>query len=151
MARNETYIRATPEDVFDVLATPATYAEWVVGSSEIHRSDSDWPDEGTLFEHSQGFWPLRLSDTTQVLESDPPHHLVLEVRVRPFMVGRVEFGVFPAGDGTRVVMHEEPIAGLARLVRNPGLDLLLKVRNAETLRRLRNFAQARAASETAAR
>lgn len=141
MSRNETYIAAQPEDVFEVLATPATYAAWVVGSSEIHRSDSAWPDEGTIFEHSQGFWPLRLHDTTQVLEADPPNRLVLEVRIRPLMIGRVEFGVFPAGAGTRVVMHEEPIGGFARLVRNPGIDLLLKLRNAETLRRLRNLVQ----------
>jgi len=143
MPRNETYIDARPEEVFDVLATPSTYARWVFGSSAIHRSDSAWPAEGSLFEHSQGFWPLRVHDTTQVVESDPPQRLLLEVRVRPFMIGRVEFGVFPAGDGTRVVMHEEPIGGLARMVRNPGLDLLLKVRNAETLRRLRNLVKER--------
>ena len=143
MARNETFIPARPVDVFDVLATPSTYAEWVVGSSEIHRSDSDWPDEGTIFEHSQGFWPLRLHDTTQVVEADPPTRLVLDVRIRPFMIGRVEFGVFPAGDGTRVVMHEETTGGVARVVPKPGLDLMLTVRNAETLRRLRNLVKER--------
>ena len=138
MARNETYIPAKPEAVFEVLATPSTYAGWTVGASEVHRSDTDWPAEGSIFEHSQGVRPLRLHDTTQVLEADPPTRLVLEVRVRPFMIGRVEFGLFPAGDGTKVVMHESPTGGLARLVMNPGLDLLLKLRNAETLRRLRN-------------
>lgn len=145
MSRNETYISARPEEVFDVLATPSTYSEWVVGSSEIHRSDSAWPAEGSIFEHSQGLRPLRVHDTTRVLESDPPHLLVLEVRIRPFMIGRVEFGVFPAADGTRVVMHEEPIGGFARVIMNPGLDLMLKVRNAETLRRLRNVVLERGA------
>lgn len=138
MSRNETYIPAPPEAVFEVLASPATYPSWVVGASETHRTDSDWPEPGAIFEHTQGVWPLRLHDTTQVLESEPPARLVLEVRIRPFMIGLVEFGVFPAGDGTKVVMHEEPKGGLARALRNPGLDLLLKLRNAETLRRLRN-------------
>ena len=144
MARNETYIDATPEDVFDVLATPSTYAHWVVGSSAIHRSDSAWPAEGTIFEHSQGVWPLRQHDTTQVLESDPPTRLVLEVRLRPWMIGKVEFGVFAAGNGTRVVMHEQPIGGYVRAVHNPVFDLMLKLRNAETLRRLTNLVQKRA-------
>lgn len=143
MPRNETYIDARPEEVFDVLATPSTYVDWEVGSSEIHRSDSSWPAEGSLFEHSHGVWLFQVHDTTQVLESDPPQRLLLEVRLRPFIIARVEFGVFPAGDGTRVVMHEEPIGGLARVVRNPGLDLLLKLRNAETLRRLRNLVKER--------
>ena len=146
MSRNETYIAAAPGDVFDVLATPSTYADWVVGSSEIHRSDTAWPGKGTIFEHSQGFWPLRVHDTTQVIEADPPNRLLLEVRIRPFMIGRVEFGVFPAGDGSRVVLHEQPTGGLARLVPQAGIDVLLKLRNAETLRRLRNVVQEREVS-----
>lgn len=146
MARNEIYIKADPETVFGVLATPGTYAEWVVGSSEIHRSDSAWPDAGSIFEHSQGFWPIRLHDTTQVLESDPPRRLLLEVRARPWMIGEVTFELQAIGDGTRVVMIERPVGGVARIVRNPGLDLLLRLRNAESLRRLANVVQRRAGS-----
>ena len=143
-SRVEIDVAATPEEVFAVLADAGSYANWVVGSSEIHESDDDWPEPGTLFEHTQGYWPLRVRDSTQVLESEPPRRLVLETRVRPFMVGEVEFSVRPKGRGSRVTMVERVSGGLARLSIGPGRDLLLSLRNRETLRRLRRLAEERA-------
>ena len=71
MARNEMVIAATPEQVWDVLASPPTYADWVVGSSEIRSSDRDWPAVGCRFHHRVGFGLLKISDNTEVLEWTP--------------------------------------------------------------------------------
>jgi hypothetical protein len=107
----------------------------------------DWPKPGATFEHSQGVWPLRLHDTTSVVSARRPSRLLLEVRMRPFLVGRVEFRLRPAGRGrTHVVMREHPVRGPVARVHNPLSDLLFRLRNAETLRRLRRLAEERAAA-----
>jgi uncharacterized protein YndB with AHSA1/START domain len=134
----------SPEDVFEVLATPETYVDWEVGSSAIHRSDDAFPDPGTIFEHSHGIAFLQVHDTTQAIEVDPPRRLVLEVRLRPFFIGLVEFRLRPERGGTRVIVEEKPIGGLTKFVYNPLLDLVMRARNAEMLRRLRNVVQRRA-------
>ena len=143
-ARAEITIDATPQDVFAVLSDPETYAYWVVGSSEIHQSDETWPEPGSFFEHSQGFRPLRIRDTTTVLESDPPRRLKLETRIRPFSVAEVELRVRRAGNGSHVTMTEQVTGGLARLSIGPVRDLAFKLRNVESLRRLRRLAEERA-------
>jgi hypothetical protein len=130
--------------VFDVLADAKSYAYWVVGSSEVHRSDDAWPAPGSFFEHSQGFWPLRVHDTTKVIEADRPRRIKLEARIRPFTVAEVELRIEPDGDGSRVTMIEGIIGGVARLAPRVLRDLGLKLRNVESLRRLRRLAEERA-------
>jgi hypothetical protein len=52
-------------------------------------------------------------------------------------VARVEFTLAPAaGGGTRVKMVEAPTGGVLGAVPNPGLAAAIRLRNAETLRRL---------------
>lgn len=127
-----------------MLSQPENYAYWVVGSSEIHQSDDAWPAPGTFFEHSQGFKPLRLRDTTTVLESARPRHLKLEARIRPFSIAEVDLHIAAEGDGSRVTMIERVTGGLARLAPGPARDLAFKLRNVESLRRLRRLAEERA-------
>ena len=50
----------------------------------------------------------------------------------------------PDGAGSRVDMREEPISPGARLTHNPAMDLLVKLRNAESLRRLAALCEDRA-------
>lgn len=142
-ARAEITIDAPPEAVFAVLSDPDAYGYWVVGSSEIHKSDAAWPNPGTFFEHSQGFKPVRVRDTTTVLESDPPRHLKLEARIRPFSVATVDLRIAPAGSGSHVTMVEQVTGGLARFSPGPVRDLAFKLRNVESLRRLRRLAEER--------
>jgi uncharacterized protein YndB with AHSA1/START domain len=143
-ARAEISIAAPPEVVFDVLSEPENYAYWVVGSSEIHQSDDTWPAPGSFFEHSQGFKPVRLRDTTTVLESDRPRRLKLEARIRPFSIAEVDLRIASEGDGSRVTMIEQTTGGVARLAPGPVRDLAFKLRNLESLRRLRRLAEERA-------
>ncbi len=141
MAVNETYVNAAPEAVFEVLADPYGYGEWVPGSSETREADRDWPEPGSTFHHTQGFFGVGLKDSTSVVSSERPRTLVLEARFRPFAVNKVEFRLFPHNGGTRVVMVEYPTGGLAAKLHNPLIEVAFKLRNVETLRRLRKFAE----------
>jgi hypothetical protein len=135
---------ATPEAVFAVLADAGSYGEWVVGSKEIRDAEGHWPDPGATFHHTQGKGPVVVKDTTSVIESQKPAHLVLEVRARPFIVSVVELSIEPLGTGRcRVTMYEHPTGGLVKPVWNPLFDRGMSARNVECLRRLEKLAAER--------
>ena len=46
-----TSVSVPPGRVFEVLANPESYQHWVVGASEVVKSDPGWPAIGTAFEH----------------------------------------------------------------------------------------------------
>ena len=141
MSVNETYVDAPPETVFDVLADPESYAHWVVGSSRIRRADQTWPRKGAKFHHVQGAFGIGLPDNTEVLSANRPRQLVLEARIRPFAVNKVEMRLRKRGRGTCVTMVEYPIGGLAGKLDNPLMHFALHLRNVESLRRLRKMAE----------
>ena len=148
MATNETTIDATPEHVFDVLLDAETYEDWVVGCDEIRRVDAAWPRPGSKFHHTVGVGPIKVEDTTKVLANEAPRRLVLEARARPAGVANVVFTVTPTGGGeprSRVAIEEYPVRGVAKAIHNPLLEVLIKARNAETLRRLSREVEKRAA------
>jgi uncharacterized protein YndB with AHSA1/START domain len=144
MSTTKTYVKAGPDAVFDVLADPGSYAHWVVGSSKTREVDGPWPKPGSTFHHVQGAFGVGLKDTTSVIDSNRPRQIVLEVRARPFWVGKVEMRLSPSGDGTHVTMIEYPVGGIVKPLHNAVLDRLLHIRNVESLRRLRKMAEKRA-------
>jgi uncharacterized protein YndB with AHSA1/START domain len=137
----ETYVDAPPEAVFDVLADPGSYAHWVVGATRTRCADHSWPRPGSRFHHTQGLFGIGLPDNTQVVASNRPRQLVLHTRIRPFAVNKVELRLRRRGRGTRVTMIEYPVGGIAEKISNPVMNLLLHVRNVESLRRLRRMAE----------
>jgi len=148
MAAAVMHFDVPPGDAWAILAQPRHYGFWVTGSRAVHEYDPDWPAVGTTFRHSQGKWPLVLSDTTTVLESEPPHRLKLEARVRPLLVAHVTLSLEPEPGGTRVRMEEAPVGGVLA----PGLHLppwpaFVGGRNLESLRRLRWLAETAGARE----
>ena len=145
MARNETYIDASPRDVFDVLADARTYAEWVVGSHEIRAADRGWPAPGTVFDHTVGRPPVRIKDETAVVAATPPVMLELRARARPLPAARVTLHLQPERDGTRVTMIEDPASRLLALLAVPLGHWSIHLRNRESLRRLKAIAEGRAA------
>ena len=141
MARNVAHVAAPPERVFAVLEDADAYGDWVVGSRRIRGTDPDWPAPGSRVHHTVGVGPLTVSDNTEVLEYVPPQRLVLQARTRPFGTARVMLELVPAEGGTRVTMVEDPGDPLSRLLWNPLIHLLVRVRNCESLRRLRRIAE----------
>ena len=144
VAENSTTIDASPEDVFAVLLDPWTYKDWVVGADDIRDVDSDWPEIGSRFHHTVGVGPAKTDDNTKIVELDRPRRLVLEARARPAGVAHVEFVVEPDENGSRVTIEEYPIDGPAEKVPSALTDFGLKIRNVETLRRLRRVVEERA-------
>jgi uncharacterized protein YndB with AHSA1/START domain len=143
VARNRRYIDAPPERVFAVLADAPSYGEWVVGSKHIRDADATFPAPGSRFHHTIGIGPLVLRDHTQVLESDPPRRLRLRARARPLGSANVTLELVPDRDGTRVTMIEDPAGFAAPLRFLPITHLPTRLRNAESLRRLKALVERR--------
>lgn len=141
MAHNEITMDAPPEAVFDVLADPRSFARWVVGSRKIRAADPEWPAPGTTFDHAVGIGPFQLADATTVLAAERPHRLEMLVRARPLTVAVVSLRLRPAAGGTRVEMDERPADLRSRIFMNVLTDPLVRLRNHESLRRLKALAE----------
>src|SRR6476469_1897060 len=111
MAMARTFIQAPPEDIFDVLSNAQAYRHWVVGCQQIRDSDEAFPAPGSSFAHRIGIGPLRVQDTTTVVESAPPRRLVLRTRAWPLGETLVELRMRPGRGGTEVEMRQQPAAG----------------------------------------
>jgi uncharacterized protein YndB with AHSA1/START domain len=141
MAHNEIHVDAPPDAVFAVLADPRSFARWVVGSRKIRAADPDWPAAGTTFDHAVGIGPLALADSTTVRAADRPHRLELLVRARPLTQAVVTLRMHGEGEGTRVELDERPADLRSWIFLNPLTDPLVRLRNRESLRRLKALAQ----------
>lgn len=143
MARTTLQVEATPERVFEILSDPRAYTHWVVGSKEVRRWDPAFPAAGTSFHHTFAVGPIRVRDHTTVLEVEAPRHLLLRARARPSGIAHVALDLSARDGGAQVVLTEWPVEGLAAKLHNPVQDGLIKLRNAESLRRLRRLAEQR--------
>ncbi|GAA3774759.1 SRPBCC family protein [Micromonospora maritima] len=134
-------IDAPPDQVFEVLADGWTYSDWVVGTAHVRDVDDDWPRVGSRLHHRAGPWPFSLQDASTVLECHAPHRLVLRAGLWPAGEAIVAFVLEPLDDGrTRVTIGEDFAAGPLRWVRTKLNDLVLHLRNKETLARLSDIA-----------
>jgi len=129
-------MRSTPEHVFDTVLDAWSYPVWVVGATHVRQVDPEWPAPGARIHHMVGAWPLTISDVTALVESDPPHRLVLQGRAYPFGEVRIELTVSPDPAGACVEIAEAPTYGFARVTDNPLMRWLLAARNRESLNRL---------------
>jgi uncharacterized protein YndB with AHSA1/START domain len=137
-------LAAPPERVFNLLGDPRSLAYFVVGTKSIRRFDPHWPDAGAKVHHSVGVGPFVIRDETEVLESVPQRRLVLEARIRPVGVFRVEFELAPHPGGTELTVNEYPVAGPASM--GPVavvVDQVVKLRNVEMGRRLEKLVERR--------
>jgi uncharacterized protein YndB with AHSA1/START domain len=141
MATNHIQIAVTPDAVFAALANAANYGDWVVGSDVIRDADPEWPKVGSRFHHRVGVGPLKLNDHTEVLDVDPPHRLVMHARARPLGTAEVSMQLTERDGGTLVTMTETAGDRLSRLMLNRLTDPLIRLRNAESLRRLKRIAE----------
>src|SRR5437763_13455241 len=141
MARNTRRMPARPDDIWSTLSDGHTYSRWVVGTTTIRDVDQDWPSVGSRLHYSVGHGPLRHDGHTEVTTVDPGRCLELEAHAWPLGSVRIAITLHEEGDGTLVEMVEHPARGAAALLHNPLGDVLLRLRNVETLRRLERLAQ----------
>jgi uncharacterized protein YndB with AHSA1/START domain len=141
VARNEAYIAAPPSRVYAILSDPDRYGEWVVGSREIRSADRDWPAVGSRFQHASGPPVIGAEDQTSVTDTLAPVMLELHAQVRPYPGARVTLYLQPEGEGTRVTMIEDPASPALNVLIGPLGHGLIKLRNVESLRRLRELAE----------
>ena len=80
MATVTRHIKASPDEVWAVLANGWLYTNWVVGTSRIRDVDATWPATGTSLHHSFGIWPMVINDRADVKESVSGQRLVLRTR-----------------------------------------------------------------------
>jgi Polyketide cyclase / dehydrase and lipid transport len=148
MSTNTRRVRATPQQVWDVLADGWLYPLWVVGASRMREVDDDWPAPGSKLYHSVGSWPLLINDDTEVVESTPGSKLTLHARAWPTGTAGVTLRLEGVGSETDVSIEEDAVAGPARLLPKPVRDAALGWRNTEALRRLAYVAERRNAGNT---
>jgi uncharacterized protein YndB with AHSA1/START domain len=141
VAENSIVIQAPRRRVFSVLADANRYADWVFGTSRIRASDG-WPRAGGRLYHSVGAGRATIDDATSVLECQEPRRLLLLASLGPLGTFRVELLLDEVdAETTRVTMLEEPAAGISKLA-GPVGDLAGRVRNALSLRKLKELAEA---------
>jgi hypothetical protein len=143
LSTNKRLIKATVDQIWQVLSDGWLYPVFVVGASRMREVDGHWPAVGAELHHSVGLWPALIDDTTSVLEADPPTMLKLRARAWPGGEADVVFHLHPRGPETEVVIEEDAVSGPGRLVPKPLRDPPLAWRNVETLRRLAFIAENR--------
>lgn len=136
MSTNTRLVRASVDQVWDVLADGWLYPLWVVGASRMRQVDDEWPTVGAQLHHSVGSWPLLLDDNTEVLECSPHSRLVLRARAWPMGEAQVTLKLHPRGPETEIVIEEQAVRGPGSLAPKFLQDPPLKWRNVEALRRL---------------
>ena len=143
-------VAVAPAVLFDTLTDVEAYPEWLVGARHIRRTDDAWPAEGSGFDHTLGWGPVRIHDRTTVVRFAPPHELVLHARMGPLGAARVRFTVTASPDGSQLALEEEPTNGLTRALWNPLTRPVVGLgfwgRNAISLQSLRALVEDRAQS-----
>ena len=132
-------MNVSPERVFATLVDARAYESWLVGCKRIRAVDRSWPSLGSRFHHEVGVGPLSIKDSTRVIELEEGRELVLEARARPAGIAAVRISVEPSPDGSTVTMAEEVRSGPSKLIPKPIADVMVHVRNKESLRRLKNL------------
>src|SRR5690606_24467070 len=126
-----------PEAVMAVLTRAETFPLWVVGPGRVVGIDPSWPGVGSGFTHETGRGPFKVRDRTsmQVLDADNGR-IALLAFVPPFGEAAIQIHVTPHGSGSRVVMHERPVAGPGSWLPLPLYRPTLHARNVVALWRL---------------
>lgn len=149
MATVQRGVKATPEQVFAVLADGWLYACWVVGTSRMRSVDQRWPAVGARLHHSVGAWPVVINDQTKMLRWEPNSRLTLEARFGLLGTALVDLQVTPTAAGAELSITEDIERGLGRFPPKIIRDVLLGTRNVEALRRLALLVEGRHPDEPA--
>jgi hypothetical protein len=150
MARNEILVDAPAARVWDVLADPALYAEWVAGTAETRHRAGRWPERGSSLNYDVGAGPFRIGDQTTVIEAETHERLLLRARAGRVATIRVEISLKECDGMTLIRIDEDVSGGAAGILPDLITDLLIKARNVWSLERLRDLAEVDVRSPVAA-
>jgi len=148
MARNQIDVQATVDDIFDVLRDPYSYSDWVVGTKEIVDADESWPAVGSGFRFRVGAGPVGLHGTVRALDFDDGRRLRLETKSMPIGTIVITIEAHDLGEGRARVTLDESSSAMPLL--SSGFDVMLHLRNYESLTRLRNLVEGRVSKRRAA-
>lgn len=148
MAINSRDTDCPPAVVWTALADGFCYADWVVGTSQIRDVDAAFPAPGARIHYTIGRGPFRHEGHTDVISVERGHRIHLEAHAWPLGAAKIELTVEALGDGSRIHIEEHPSQGLGRRLHNPLIDLFIKARNVETLRRLERVAATKQQTST---
>ena len=80
----EAVIDVPQRRVFEVLADPRTYPDWLVGAEDVRQVDCRFPERGAEFHHTVGVSPATIDDSTESLGTSGIDHVALLVHAGPF-------------------------------------------------------------------
>lgn len=143
MARNHTLIEASRPDVWSVLEDAYAYPRWVVGTDRTVDVDPHWPAPGSAFRVHIAFGHV---DETRVREILPGERIVLDAAANVLGPARVTITLAEEPGGTRVTLVEDPAGKATPLRLLPPVHLAIRLRNVESLRRLRQIVVSRRAA-----
>jgi uncharacterized protein YndB with AHSA1/START domain len=141
VARNTTTIGAAPAAVWAVLEDPYAFPKWVVGTDRTLEADPHFPAPGSAF---QVHVALGIKDQTKVIELVPGRCIKLHAGVSFLGPAEVTIELEAVPGGTQVTIVEDPVGKVLPLKYFPPVQLAIKLRNLESLRRLKRLALARA-------
>jgi uncharacterized protein YndB with AHSA1/START domain len=142
MAINERVMPLPADAIWTTLADGRSYGTWVVGTRTIRAVDQGFPGLGKRLHYRIGYGPIKHDGHTEVLSVDSGRRLELEANAWPIGTVRIVITLDAEANGhTRVTIDEKPARGIAAAVHNPVQDLVIKIRNVETLRRLERLAR----------
>jgi uncharacterized protein YndB with AHSA1/START domain len=147
MATTEQTFTTAAQELFDAVVDPDTYPHWLVGARKIRSVSDDWPSPDSFFEHTVGFGPIVIPDTTSVIAIDPPRMLELLVRARPAVEAVVRFEVESTPSGCTLRMTETP-AGVYKMI-SAVAQPLIRARNERSLKRLKKYLESGASVRAA--
>jgi hypothetical protein len=136
MAKRHRLIRATPEEVWKVLADGERYADWVVGTARSRPLRGSWPEVGAALGYEVRLGPVKLHNETVVRRCLPGRELELEAKAGPLGTARIALELRSWGDDTLIIVDEHPLRGAGGMIHNVGVEALIQLRHREMLRRL---------------
>ncbi|MGA5474121.1 SRPBCC family protein [Streptomyces arboris] len=136
MAVRHRLIERPVEDVWEVLADPKRYVEWVVGTADSTPDEGTWPqlDSSIAYTVRLGRWSAQ--GRTVVRRCEAPHVLELEAESGWLGTARIALKVRRWGRNTLVIIDEHPLRGPAAKLHNTALDAFVQVRHRSMLPRL---------------
>ena len=134
MAVRHQLVERSPEQVWQVLAEPGRYSDWVVGVADSEPSGQTWPQVGAALTYKVSFGPWTGKGRTVVRRSQRPELLELEAHSGPLGTARIAIEIRAWGDGeSLVIVDEHPLRGTAGTLHNVLLDAFVQLRHRRML------------------